>query len=114
MKIIERAVQAWAVLAWAAHNGQTMTYKQLEQVTGMPAAGLGRVLDPIEIYCVAKNLPPLTAIVVQKDTGLPGSGFTAAKPVELATEWTRVFEYDWLKHGNPQVEGLENKTDPTR
>lgn len=112
MNIYERASQAWAVLAWAARHRQTMTYQQLGQVTGMHTAGLGMVLEPIQAYCVARNLPPLTVLVVQKDTGLPGSGFSAAQAVQVATDQSKVFEYDWLKHGNPQVAGLENKVAP--
>lgn len=106
MNKFERAAQIWAVLGWAASHRQTMTYQQLGQAVGMPPAGLGGMLDPIQAYCVARKLPPLTVLVVQKDTGLPGSGFTAAQAVQVASDQARVFDFDWLAHGNPQPEGF--------
>lgn len=39
----ERASQIWAVLAWAAKNRQSLTYKQLAELIGVPQAGLGPV-----------------------------------------------------------------------
>lgn len=112
MNKFESAAQAWAVLAWAARHRQTMTYEQLGQTIKVIPVRLGQVLDPIQAYCVAQKLPPLTVLVVQKDTGLPGPGFTAAQAVQVATDQSKVFEYDWLKHGNPQVAGLKNEATP--
>lgn len=113
VNIYERASQAWAVLAWAARHRQTITYQQLNQATGMHAAGLGRVLEPIQEYCRARGLPPLTVLAVQKDTGLPGRGFTAAQAVQVASDQAKVFDYDWLKHGNPQAKGLQQLLPPS-
>ena len=112
MNIYERATQTWAVLAWAARHRQTMTYQQLSQATGMFSGGLGAVLEPIQAYCQTRNLPPLTVLVVQKETGLPGAGFTAAQAVQVATDQSKVFDFDWLKHGNPQVAGFQKKVAP--
>ena len=108
MNINDRAAQAWAVLAWAARHRQTITYQQLGQVTGMFTGGLGRVLEPIQAYCVTHQLPPLTVLVVQKDTGLPGHGFTAAQAVQVASDQAKVFDFDWLRHGNPQAQGFQS------
>ncbi|CAM4197217.1 hypothetical protein [Deinococcus marmoris] len=112
MNINERAAQAWAVLAWAARHRQTITYQQLGQCTGMFSGGLGKVLDPIQEYCRARNLPPLTVLVVQKDTGLPGHGFSTGQAVQVATDQSKVFAFDWLAHGNPQEKGLQMKLPP--
>ena len=108
MNRYERAAQIWGVLAWAARHRQTITYQQLSQVTGMYTPGLGNMLAPIQAYCVHHKLPPLTVLVVQKSTGLPGEGFTAAQAVQTASDQARVFDYDWLEHGNPQPNGFEN------
>ena len=68
MKIPERAAQAWSLLAFAATHRQTLTYELLAKLTGMHAAGLGAVLEPIQSYCLLHSLPPLTALVVNKVT----------------------------------------------
>lgn len=46
----ERACQIWSVLAWAATHRQSITYGQLAKLIGVPAAGLGRLLEPIQSY----------------------------------------------------------------
>lgn len=107
MNRFERAAQVWAVLAWAARHRQTIIYQQLAQATGMHTPGLGKMLDPIQAYCVQKKLPPLTALVVNKEDGLPGHGFTAAQAVQVASDQAAVFAFDWLAHGNPLPSGFE-------
>jgi hypothetical protein len=103
----ERASQIWAVLAWAATHRQSITYSQLARLVGVPAAGLGQLLEPIQSYCLVEELPPLTAIVVQQGSGLPGSGFTGASAEQYAQAIAKVFAHDWLEQGNPQPERLE-------
>lgn len=68
----ERASQIWGILAWTAKNRQSMTYAHLSKLIGVPAAGLGKLLEPIQSYCILKKLPPLTILVVQTKAGLPG------------------------------------------
>jgi hypothetical protein len=77
-----------------------MTYKQLGDAIGVPAPGLGQLLDPILAYCESNALPPLTAIVVGKD-GMPGVGFPTAQAAEVLSLQREVFSKDWLAHGNP-------------
>lgn len=103
----ERASQIWAVLALAARNRQTLTYSMLSKLIGVPAAGLGKLLEPIQSYCLLHNLPPLTVLVVQQESGLPGSGYTGSKAEEFARNLMLVFDYDWFSHGNPQAEQLQ-------
>ncbi len=103
----ERASQIWAVLALAAKGRQSLTYGILSRLVGVPAAGLGKLLEPIQSYCLIEKLPPLTILVVQQESGLPGSGFTGAKATEYAKDQMRVFAFDWIEHGNPQPEKLE-------
>ena len=73
----------------------------------MPAAGLGGLLEPIQSFCILKKLPPLTILVVQTSTGMPGSGFTATSASEYAKAHMEVFKFDWLEYGNPRPERLE-------
>jgi alkylated DNA nucleotide flippase Atl1 len=101
-----RATQIWPVLAWAAMNRQTMTYGMLGKLIGVPARGLGNLLEPIQAYCVQHELPPLTALVVSSTTGMPGTGFTAASEVPKALQ--DVFSFDWLESGGaPSAEAFE-------
>lgn len=102
----ERASQIWAVLAWAARNRQTLTYSHLSKLISVPTAGLGQLLEPIQSYCLRKKLPPLTILVVQQDVGLPGAGFTGANLDEYARAYMEVYDKDWLDHGNPQPDKL--------
>jgi hypothetical protein len=103
----ERASQIRAVLAWLARNRQTLTYTHLGRLIGVPTAGLGQLLEPIQSYCLIDGLPPLTILVVQQEGGLPGSGFTGTTAPEYAKAQAEVFALDWLEHGNPQPEKLE-------
>ena len=104
MKIPERAAAAWSVLVFAAMHRQTLTYELLGNITGMHAAGLGEVLEPIQSYCLLNELPPLSALVVSKSTGLPGTGFIAA--LDVPREFVRIFEHDWLTVQCPTPEVL--------
>lgn len=107
MNRAERASQIWAVLAWSASHRQNITYSQLGQATGAFTGGLGQLLEPIQSYCLVKGLPPLTILVVQQESGLPGSGFSGATAGDLAASQARVFAFSWLEHGNPGAEQLE-------
>jgi hypothetical protein len=104
MKISERAWQAWSLLAFAARNRQTLTYEILAKLTGMHTAGIGAVLEPIQSYCMLNGLPALSALVVNKATGLPGVGFIAAE--DVPREFVRIFEHDWLAVGCPSPDAL--------
>lgn len=103
----ERASQIWAVLALAAAHRQTLTYSQVADATGAFRGGIGQLLEPIQSFCIENRLPPLTILVVQRESGLPGSGFTGATADELASAQARVFAFDWLQHGNPGAAKLE-------
>ena len=106
MNVAERAAQIWAVLALAARNRQILTYEIVGHLIGVPARGLGHLLEPIQSYCLANDLPPLTILVVQEGTGIPGSGFSAASANEFSKKQLDVFAFDWLSHGAPTPEEL--------
>jgi len=104
MKIPERSAQVWSLLALAATHRQTLTYELVGKLTGMHAAGLGPILEPIQSYCMLNGLPPLSALVVGKSTGLPSPGFVAA--TDVPREFIRVFEHDWIGTRCPSPEEL--------
>lgn len=116
MTVPERAAQIWSVLGLAARNRQILTYRMVGRLVGVPARGLGKLLEPIQSYCLLRKLPPLTILVVQEETGLSGSGFSAASAEQFAKSQLEVFEYDWINHGAPKPADLEKavKARPSR
>jgi hypothetical protein len=104
MEASERSAQIWSVLAWAATNRQVLTYRILGKLIGVPARGLGHLLEPVQSYCLLHGLPPLTILVVSEDTGLPSSGFTAAE--DIPKTQLSVFQHDWLEADAPSPEDL--------
>jgi hypothetical protein len=102
MRVEERGVQVWSVLAFAARNRQILTYDILSRLIGVPRHGLANILDQVQKYCMHKKLPPLTILVVNKKTGLPGSGFIAA--TDIPKNQVKVFEHDWLNEAPPPVD----------
>lgn len=104
MEASERAAQIWSVLAWAATSRQVLTYKILGRLIGVPARGLGHLLEPVQSYCLLHGLPPLTILVVSEDTGLPSSGFTAA--ADIPKTQLSVFQHHWLEAEAPTPKDL--------
>ncbi|MDP9437566.1 MAG: hypothetical protein M3P49_02290 [Actinomycetota bacterium] len=100
-----RALQIWQILVAKASNRQTLTYGMLAGMLGYKGAGgLGSQLQPIMRYCQQNNLPALTVLVVNKDTGLPGVGLVGA---ELNAGREAVFQYELYKIYPPTVEELK-------
>ena len=102
MKVHERAAQIWSVLALAARNRQVLTYDIVGRLVGVPRHGLGRLLEPIQSYCLLQSLPPLKILVVSGETGLPSTGFIATQ--DIPKNQLNVFSHDWLAQGAPSPE----------
>lgn len=100
----QRAAQIWAVLAFAAKHDHLVTYGTLAKLIGVPAAGLGGLLEPIQSICIARNWPPLTALVVSESTGVQGSGYVA---LDGPSAFVKVFAHDWLASRPPTPEDFE-------
>jgi hypothetical protein len=105
MTIYERAAQIWAVLALAARNRQILAYDIVGKLIGVPRQALGRMLEPIQSYCLVNHLPPLSILVISEQTGIPGTGFIAAQ--DIPRTQVEVFGFDWLAHTAPSPEILE-------
>lgn len=85
-----------------------LTYEEAEICTGIQRQSLGQFLDPIAEYCLGQGLPPITILVVKKDTGVPGSGFRAHEintAEKFAQALATVFLEDWNKR-SPKLEDL--------
>jgi len=104
MDASERAAQLWVLLRLAAKNQQILTYDNVSKLIGVPRPGLGQLLEPIQSYCLVNNLPPLTILVVSKETGLPGAGFIAAR--DIPKKQMEVFHFDWNTAETPSPEAL--------
>lgn len=107
MSKYQRAAQLWALLGLAARNRQILTYNMVAGLVGVPAQGLGRLLDPVHEYCRQEGLPPLTILVVGDTTGVPGSGFFAVSAEEFAKSQLDVFDHDWIGQGAPTPEEMK-------
>jgi hypothetical protein len=106
MTRVERAQQLWSLLALAATSRQILTYDIVARVTGVVRPSIGDFLRPIQQYCIENQLPPLTALVVSEQTGLPGEGFVAAADVPMAQ--MQVFQYRWLDRSAPTAHDFES------
>ncbi|TVP64914.1 MAG: hypothetical protein EA343_04380 [Nodularia sp. (in: Bacteria)] len=102
----KRALQIWQILICKASNRQTLTYGMLANILGFQGAGtLAPILGHIMCYCQQYELPPLTVMVVNQKTGLPGEGLTS--PDDLHAEREQVFNFDWFGLYPPSPEELQ-------
>ena len=102
----DRAMQIWQILIAAAHNRQTLTYGQIADHLQFERAGvLSQPLDRITFYCISKNLPPLTCLVVNQKTGIPGSGFTNVG--DLPHNREAVYQQNWFALPPAQISDFE-------
>ena len=109
MTRVERALQIWQILISAAHNRQVLTYEIVADLIGIGkkgAIGIRSYLGVLMRYCKANGLPPITALVVQKGVGRPGSGLeTLSKYPDKDRE--RVFAQAWFERLPLRTEDLE-------
>ena len=106
MSRFDHTASIWPLLVFAVENRRVLTYAKLGQLIGVKPPELGRLLEPIQSHCILQGLPPLTSIVVDARTGLPGEGFIAANNVPRAQAET--FRFDWLGVPVPSREDYRN------
>ena len=94
MTTYERALQAYQVLIAAAHNRQVLTYGIVGDLIGVPRQAVSSHLAHIMRYCEQHSLPPLTVLVVQKGSGMPGTGLSTTTDVNRDRE--QVFQHNWF------------------
>lgn len=83
-----------------------MTYGQLADLLGYKGAGVfAAKLGHVMCWCEREGLPPLTVLIVNQDTGLPGEGLTS--PADLHREREEVFKFDWYGLVPPSPAELE-------
>ena len=105
---ISRARQAYLILIGCAARHETFPYNELGRRMGYTspnhgAGAMGNKLGPLLYYCEQQGLPPLTSIVVDSETGLPGDG---AQMENVPAVQQKVFRHDWFAHDVPTEEEL--------
>ena len=90
-----RALQIWQILIGFAYARKIATYSEVADILGYEGAGtLNRQLGHIMHFCDQNSLPPLTVLVVNSETGLPGDGFETEGDLHRKRE--KVFNCDWF------------------
>jgi putative restriction endonuclease len=102
------AAEIWRILIDKANNRQTVTYGELSNLIGRPVVlGIGVILDHVGHYCRQNNLPPLTALVVNRQTGQSGPGWERGNPGSDQNDARQqVFGYNWSDIVPPTPEEL--------
>ena len=97
------AFYAWDILCEKAKHKKIVSYKKLTERIGLNLyiRQIGRVLDPIQIFCVEEKLPPLTIIAIGTYSGKPGAGFTAWEDNSFEYLKNKVFYFNWDNIKNP-------------
>ncbi len=68
-KWIVKRQKTWDILVKYAKNGEFITYGELGEKVDVIAVNVGvHLLKPMLQYCHTNNLPPLTIIVINKQT----------------------------------------------
>lgn len=95
------AGQIWPNLVEAGRHRNLTTYTALADIIGTNALSVGYALGPIQTYCLESRLAPLTVVVVNKASGVPGDGFIAWGADDLETARDLVQQQNWDLVGNP-------------
>ena len=107
MNRAERALQIWQVLIGAARHRQTLTYELLGEMIGMPPFALAHPLDRVQRHCQQSGLPPLTVLVVGKQTGHSSAGYAPAREEGMDRE--SVFSFSWYGERPRQVSDFQRE-----
>ena len=94
----------WPALVETARSGNTINYQTLKESVGFNAwqRTFSHCLGRIANYCHIKGWPIITAMVVNKATGVPGDGIPFVDDFEAAQESVRAFP--WHEYPTPVAE----------
>lgn len=95
------AAEAWQILVLAAPDKKVLSYAELARLLNIHHRNVRHPLDRIQNYCLDNKKPPLVALVVNKQTGLPGKGFAAAQGVGFEEIMEQVASWPWADEANP-------------
>lgn len=95
-------------------NAQEM-YPDKEYVKSAIAVSTGRKLDVVRIFTSERNLPDVTSLIINKNQGECGAGFTDHFNPEEAR--TKVYAYDWSEVSSDfdlYIEAVEKQATPRK
>ena len=94
-----KTTAVFAYLKQCAAQAHTVTYGEVGDQVGLIARGTANPLYYIRDECLKRSFPPLTALVVRKQDGLPGTGLKPNLTKVTTEEWhemrSQVFAFDW-------------------
>lgn len=94
-----RAGVIWGVVTKRAATVEPfITYSELASLLGTVPIAVRYALDPIQRYCIDEGLPPLTMLVVSKNTGRQGTGYVGRRTDVALHE---VLTHPWGTLQNP-------------
>src|SRR3954465_10634690 len=88
----QTTLKVMCYLVLCARMRRIATYGEIASFLGWKGAGtLAQVLVYIMYYCKPQDKPPLSVIVVNQETGLPGAGLVTA--ADLNSDRELVYRY---------------------
>jgi len=106
---------AWPILMEAVRMRRTISYSELAGRAGPPlrARSIHRqLLNHLSVRCRAAGLPDLCALVVRKDSGIPGGGWFAGEASDGRDPQARwagavleCYDHRWPKSPHPKLVG---------
>lgn len=88
-------MKAVLILVELAKENKVITYGKLGEFVGYNAQNVGRILSPIQNYCIENNLPPITSLVILDDgTGKPSYNYIQ-RYSEYSEDMKRAFNHTW-------------------
>lgn len=106
-----RAFRTWDVLVALAPHGRIITYEDLAKTLETHPRAVRFALELVQNYCMKYRLPPLTILVVNKQTNEPGAGFIAWNHDNLVEGRAEARSYDWASEPNPFAYASDGTTD---
>jgi len=98
------ALRSYLVLVGLARTRSTITYEDLSDIIHRGGAHMmANALRPLRDWCRNNDLPPLTVLVVNKNTGLPGEGVEVAN---VPKAFADVYAHDWFEHLPPTLKEM--------
>lgn len=81
---VARARKAWPHLVRLAPKMSPCTYGEISEKIGVHWRAAAHFLSVIQEHCRNEDLPPLQALVVNKASRLPGSGYVGSSRTHAA------------------------------
>ena len=94
-----KATEIFQALKGAAEAQKTLTYGEFAAQMRLSARALAACLNEIQGWCDEWRVPHLSALVVRKETGLPGAGYLPQErpltPAMYEQIKQKVFDFKW-------------------